>query len=251
MFPVMSHLSLGRIQVDDMSWIGVFPNLVHLKAQIYNFQDKNSEHWVEGATTNVIKSNRHVRSLHLLDVNPKLLKFIADEMPNVEDLELQGFEHDLYDSFREYEIYFKSVKKLKFEISFRKLPRNFSFENLEDLKIVDPDTHDPEWIYFVERNKNLKRVFVSNYRLSGTEFLRFASINLTDLSVWIGEDVDNETIANFISNNKNLQHIRLNKFSEPDDQTEDLIKKTIIFFRNSLADWNEQVISNEIIFARK
>lgn len=251
MFPVMSHLSLGRIQVDDTDWIVVFPNLVHLKAQIYSIKDINSEYWVEGPTTNVIKTNRHVRSLHLLDVNPKLLKFIADEMPNVENLELQGFEHDLYDCFRKYDIYFKSVIKLKFEISFRKLPRNFSFENLEDLEIVDPDTHDPEWIDFVERNKNLKRVFVSNYRLNGTEFPRFASMKLTDLSVWIGEDVDNETIANFISNNTNLQHFRLNKFSESDEETKDLIKQSIIFFRNSLADWNVQVISNEIIFVRK
>lgn len=184
MFPVMSHLTLGRIQVDDMSWIG-------------------------------------------------------------------GFEHDLYYPSKKYDIFFKRVKKLKFEISFRKLPRNFSFENLDDLEIVDPDTHDPDWINFVERNKNFNRVLVSNYRLSGTEFLRFASMNLTDLSVWIGEDVDKESIANFISNNNNLLHFRMNKLNEPDDQTKDLIKNTLIFFRNSLADWNVQVISNEIIFVRK
>lgn len=214
-FPALRRMHFGKITVLDRKltkWVDCneFPHLEHLFVEIFNRYDSQCR-FTNELTKKFIKShNPQIRSLELFGAPLKLLKFIGDEVKNLEILVVR-LHLNSTENGADYDIHFENVKVFKIIQAGQRLPDNIlTFEQLEELE-TDAFVEDFEkWLKFIENNRNLWKLNVSR-PLDCVEIQQITSINtnLTDISLSCQDDVKIENIVRFIENGKRLKRVNL------------------------------------------
>lgn len=221
MLPSLRRLSLGKIFVNDMHWVDyVYPNLEYLNAPICK-DIIAPRRFTEVVAERFFKRNSHIRSLELWKATPKLLKFVADELKDLEYLELHNCNREIVDAEAnasavqndgadKTSIHFDRLKLLKIEFGSHSFPEHMSFETLEELHIIClPRQTCREWIKFVENYNKLRKLYV-DHRLTNADIHRLAAANLKLIEILFRCDssVESGSLVELIKNGE-LQKIQL------------------------------------------
>lgn len=212
-FPTVSRLSLELVKIYDMSCFDrEMPNLKHLEISfcIYYapgcFRDEDIEKF--------LKKNQQIRKLKLSYLTRNMLKIIANELPNLESFQIEGYNEDDRDATASEvnsKIHFDKLKSFSIKTSSKSLPSNLSFAKLIEFQTDTNPRGCSKWIEFVEKNKYLKKYEVLGHFLENREVLRLAeaNLNLVEAIIRCESDVEFETIAKFIKNTKQLEKLQL------------------------------------------
>lgn len=233
-----------------MSWFDyTFLHLEYLDVEITNVRDFATIH-PESVTERLLKKNPQIRTLVLRMVPPKMLKIVADLVPNLENLQI-NFYLDEEDANAEYTVHFDNLKMLSIRQSSRTMPKNVYFENLIELEVDATESKCLRWLEFVEKSKSLVKLRVTDRYLCDEEISRLAMarLNLTELSAGFDRDVKDETIIQLIEMSKNLRKMELIKFVVPTESTSLLL--TAKTLREKIGNqWNIADSPSEIFIER-
>lgn len=248
MFPAISLLSLDMIQVKDMSWIDCkLPHLEHLDVFIWG-DEGTLEGFPESATERLIKSNPQILHIMLRNATPKLLKLVAIELHELESLELRSYNGS---NVENHELIFNTVKVFKTQHGLESVPKNITFNNLEEFQTDGFPKRCSKWIELVEKNKSLKKLRVIQRYLDNEDVskLAMANLNLTEISAAFDQKAIGESIIKLVENSKNLRKIKLISFGAElnksnDISLEEVLQKSFGF------EWHIIEKTNDIVFER-
>lgn len=238
LFPSVQRMSLSNIRVINTKCINsVFPHLEYVDAEICSPQDE--ECFTEADLMKFIRKNPHIRSLKLRFVTRQFLKFIAENLKNLETLQLNMYHDDDVNG----EIRFDNLHSLKMMFSIVSMPSNTSFKSLTDFQTDAQPKRCSRWIDFVENSKTLTKLGATGRSLRDSEIerLALAKLNLTEVVLMIGVGVEDETLVQLIKNSKNLKKINLIKFitSTSNREVENAMKSTVKILKNNFRTmWN-------------
>lgn len=252
-FPAIQLLSLDMIGIHDMS--SVYQHFSHLKElRAHSWSTHNiSGFLTDSSIESCIKMNPNIQRMTLKNVSAKLLKFVADNLPAIESLEL-SLSTEIEPNQREQEICFENVTFLKIFENVQNLPRKISFRNLKEFQLEGTPKDSSRWIEFVERNQNLRKLCIFDYYLSNEEASRLSSTNpeLNEITIAFDTNITNETIVKFINSLKNLMKIELIKYFETHQIGKKSFQDTINVLNETFGNqWNLKDFPNKIIIERK
>lgn len=249
MFPALQELNLVIHPISDASWFDhVFPHLERIRFDVMSSSRNSYDEVLE----NIIRKNRQIRSLYLTNASLKLLKFLADET-QIEVLGIHRLENNSNVPGTEHDIHFANLKVLKVQVGFDKLPENIGIENLEEFQ-TDGYSEGSKWIKFIERNKNLKSLYVTRHCITNEELTRIsiANLNMREINAALHRDVEDQTIVDFIKSGKNLQKLHFPRYFDLDIEKGKSFMTTMHILRQELKnEWNVQEYSEDIILERK
>lgn len=250
MFPALHELNLIIFSIEDSSWFDhMFPKLERISIDILGSTVDSHETAIE----TIIRKNRQIRQLHLINASLKLLKVLADET-HIETLAIQRLSNDSNIPGSAYNnIRFDNLKVFKLQNGFDKLPENIGIEQLEDFQTTFSEDGS-KWIEFVEKNKNLKQLYVLRHCVNDHELSRIstANPNLCELRGAFDRDVRDETIVNFMKNGKQLKKVHLSRYFDYDFEKGKSYGTTMKVLREEIGnEWNIQELSEDIILERK
>lgn len=255
LFPALQKLTFKKVSIDEMSWFDLtFPRLEYFYLDILNVCDF-ANIFPESVTEKFLKKNPQIRSLVLRLVSRKMLIRVADLVPNLESLEINSyFETD--EEGADDAIHFDYLKALRMRQSSWTMSRNLHLKNIEELEIDATHAECFRWIEFVEENRSLLRLRVTDRYLNDYEISRLAMANLSmvEISAGFSREVKDETMVNFIEMNKNLKKLHLIKSFDPTLNGNDensSIQSTMTAIRNKFEDqWNINETYSEIFLER-
>lgn len=247
-FPAISLLSLDMIQVKDMSWIDcTFSHLEHLDVFIWG-NTGTLEGFPESATERLIRSNPQIRSLMLRNATPKLLKLVAIELHELESLELRSYNGS---NFENHELIFNTVKVFKTQHGLESVPKNITFNKLEEFQTDGFPKRCSKWIELVEKNKSLKKLRVIQRYLDNEDVfkLAMANLNLTEISAAFDQEVIDESIIKLVENSKNLRKIKLISFGAELNKSNEISLEEVLQ-KSFGSEWHINEKTNDIVFER-
>lgn len=209
LFPSICHMSFGDMHVfnDPNGIVGFYPHLVHVELELCDERIGFNETIIQ----NLITANRHIRSLKLRTLTRRHLKFIADNLQNLEHLKITGYR--LHDDDIDA-IHFDNL--LSFGISFSAvtMPANVHFAKLVDFHTDIQPKKCTRWMDFIENSDTLKRLTVNGRALLSSEIERLAAAHLTvnEVSLLVGIGVEDQTLVEFIKNSQQLTKVHFLKF---------------------------------------
>lgn len=246
-FPAMKSLIIdGKIRFTsgDSGLDQNFSHLKHLELYIvpYEFQ----EFLTESIVRNLIRKNKQITSLRLIQPSRKLLKVASICLPSLDSLDIQFYDDRLTND--ENQIYFPNVKKLVTHHSY--IPfQNVIFGNLKEFQYLKPmSAYCHRWTQLVKNNSRLRKL-ITNFYINNEELTRLASSSehLTEIYISVDDSVDIETIIRLIQKNTHLKKMHL-KFKFPNKNR---IKSTLKAMLKSDNTWEFNEFMNLMIIERK
>lgn len=255
LFPALQKLSFKKVSIDGMSWFDLtFPRLEDFYLDILSVSDY-ANIFPLSVTEKFLKKNPQIRRLALRLVSRKMLKRVADLVPNLESLEINSYIETDEESADDA-IHFYNLKALRIRQSSRTMPRNLHLKNIEELEIDATHAECLRWIEFFEENRSLLRLRVTDRYLNDYEISRLAmaDLNLVEITAGLSREVKDETMVNFIEMTKNLRKLHLIKSFDPTLNGNDgnsSIQSTMTALRNKFKDqWNINETYSEILLER-
>lgn len=258
LYPAMINLSLKNIKVFDFSWINLnFPHLKHLCVDVSQNTDPRmaANYLSEANVDQLIKNNQQIESIRLGSITQNLLKMVTEDLPNLKNLELESYD-EWNSNFEHREIRFDNVKRFVMERGSHSVPETIAFSQLEEFQTDGFPNECTRWIELIENNKSLRKVYVLERYIKNSEFQRLAAakLHLIEISLRCAKDVEDNTIATFIENSKNLTKMHLRKFIVPNSGLADRksLKSTSINLRTKFGgEWTIRERDYDIFFERK
>lgn len=172
-FPTMQSLTLSSANISNTNWVDQsYPQLKHLNIHAWNTYGL-PKHFMEELAAKLFKNNPQIQNLELDKVSPKLLKLVADELPQLDRLGIEHYDEGSLDQ-ESYQFRFKTVKVFKMHLGVHSMPSNIVFENLEEFQTDAHPDGCSRWFQFITRSKNsLKKLRIQHY-LSNEEILQLA-----------------------------------------------------------------------------
>lgn len=136
MFPALTQLTLKYFKSESPSWMEqTFPNLMHLDTVI-NFSDMGMN---EKNFRKFIKNNAQMNKLNLLihttSKSLDLLQFIAEQLPQLEHLQLREYNEDNDNANLDINIHFEHLKTLIVQSFHFELLSRTTYGRLEEVQI--------------------------------------------------------------------------------------------------------------------
>lgn len=173
----------------------------------------------------MLKSAPQLHTLRLWGgIDASLLQFISDHLPNLTELQLNGFH---LATEQEAIIRFKSVEKLRIATGFLGwLPDDipFEFEQLKELRLV-ADMLGSDWIHFALQQHQLEKLQIDTIwepEIGDDQLIEMATTHSQLKELDIVADVTSLGLTRFLAQHKSLQKIRITKYD--DIQYDDLAK---------------------------
>lgn len=208
----------------------LFPSLRKLRLEKGNLFDLNvSDHkfphlefldvdsWAASRAPSIkklIKNHPKIQTLILTSVEGDLFQFIADELPNIEELQIS-----LFDQKRNYNasayFHFEHIKSFSFGGYTHYFPLNISFgDSLKVLKMNAFTVHSEKLIEMVFKYKNnLKILHLDYVELNDEQILQLADadFHLDELKIKCKKGIELENIFKLIENLKenSLKHLAI------------------------------------------
>lgn len=242
MFPKMRRLDLNNVRIIDASFFE--RRFIHLEDFSISFV--TPEGLNQEGIKSVIKANPQIRSLQLTHSSENLLKFISENLPQLEELQLTWIKWNTNNE-RDM-IHFKNVKKLLVKTT-RNSPKKLVFDNLQELILDCSEQISIEWMNFVVENRNLTKIETIYGSLNDWQLNMFGEYlrNLEEASINCGPNIQIETFGKFIENNLNLKTLKLSR---------NIIQRFAQLRENSLkrkfeGEWNIKNMFYGYLFERK
>lgn len=244
LFPNLRKVEFSSIKVRNTSKILVhYPLLEHLDVNLGDPRPFSQPSIIE-----LFKKNQQIRSLSIRLACTTFLKTIADDLPNLETLELRAYMHE---SQSTGDIHFKRLKCLKAINCFAQvLPININFgEHLEELVVEPYIDFQSIFINMLENNQNVSTFRITDV-ISDQNILQLASklssscSNLVELSI-VCNRLKEENLVALIQSGPNLHRIHLIDLFMPFSQ------ETILNFHQHFDDeWLLNVNGNHIFLEK-
>lgn len=220
LYPAIVNLTMKNIKVIDSSWVNLnFPHLKYICVDVsQNTDPRNAANYLSEADVDqLIKSNPQIESIRLGSITQNLLQMLANDLPKLEHLELESYDEWNSYNFEHREVRFDNVKRFEMESGSHSVPENITFNQLEEFKTDGFPDDCTRWIDLIKNTKSLRKVHVYERYIRNSELQRLAKANLQliEISLWCGRDVEDETIVMFIKNSKQLMKLHLVKFTAP------------------------------------
>lgn len=211
LFPAINILNLKSPTLFDASCIDSKFN--QLQTLAVNMLDYNYPNYIlETDIKKLILKNPQIRDLTLMYDSRSFLRFISENLPNLEVLKLAFYDES--NSNDEEEIRFENVKIFIMENCLDiSAPKNIVFENLEEFETGYYSTAGHAWMELVANTNKLKKLRITGSALSRQELEIFVRIptNITWLSARLAPGIPNECIINLVKNNQQLNHVHWEK----------------------------------------
>lgn len=260
LFPSLRRLNFVYVKVSDTRCIEqIFPNLEHLQIDVNHFE--TSEYFTEPVLERFMQKNRHIRSLTLQLVTPSVLKLVAENLPELEYLEVQHY-YETNDTNNS--IHFGKVKRFVMKQSSFSAPNNVIFDELMDLHIDGLPKYCRRWFQFIEMHPQLQRIEVTGRDLNASDIMRMAHshFNVSEISLHSSGNVDSHDIA-YLIKHTNLQSIILKesvlikrKYHDCHNSTSNYLRDDQISIERTLRQffgdkWNVNENHSEIIIQKR
>lgn len=228
LFPAIRSLNFGDIQVTNASSIVcAFQNLTELQVFIEDHEDL--ERIPETDFRNLIKKNRQIRSMRIEYGDINFLKFVSDELKQLENLTL------LY--YNEYypngiaNVHFENVKKFTI---YSYSPKLISFRNLVEFETDSDPQFFPKWSEFVSTNEHLRKLLWTGLYMNRHGFSDLVSTNsnLHEIHVICQADVDYSAIVEMLNKCSNLRklhldYVKIETLEEPLSEMKELLRDNL------------------------
>lgn len=251
MFPAMQRLSLGKVFVENMNWVDyAYLNLEHLNAPIC-IDNMAPKRFTETLAIRLFTSNPNIRSLELWKASPNILKCVANQLKDLEELVLHNHNnvkidpnsvtvrHDLVANSDNINgnIHFDKLKVLQVEFCSHTSLESLRFDNLEELHInCLPRQTCHSWIEYMKNCNKLKKLHVDAcLKSDDIHQLATAKLKLIEINLRCNKDVEIRILIEFIKSSMDLRKIQL---TWPDKESSERIRKVL----------REDLSSNWIIF---
>lgn len=245
MFPAMRNLTLMMSSIDDARWFDCeFQNLENVRIELFNCGDS-----YEPIIEQIIRKNPRIRGLQLPEASLQFLHFLASET-QIERLGIQRLNGKPKTPTKT--VRFNSLKELVLSVGFDNLPDNIVIENLEKI-LTDAASDDSKWIEFIEKNRNMRNIYVTRRCINDDELSRItmANPNISEIRGAFKQDVKDETIIKFMENCKHLKKIHFHRYFELDFDKGRLYQATMQILRGKFNnDWVFDEGSDDIILKR-
>lgn len=156
-----------------------------------------------------ILKNKQIRNLNLECKSSEFLRFISQNLPDLEALTIKFYFEDTVDP-REFA--FENVRYLATQHLSGRLPRGF--RNLEVYRHRYSKDWRKTWMDILRNNTNVKEFELYSCRILNEEDLIEASHlipNVVKLTLGIDAEISDDRIIEFVVNNQILKTIRLNR----------------------------------------
>lgn len=176
LFPIMRSLMMGEALVTQKnSLVLEYPNLQHLDVGIWHKDFK------EETIQELIEVNPQIRSISIFN-------------------QAQVGEH----------ILFPNLLRLSVKSYNNYLPEVVVVEKLQHLKIEFYSKSSNEWLNFIRRHTNIKRIHFGGERLENNDLVRLIGNvpNLIELSLFIATDVDVDMVVELLKQSPRLKTVK-------------------------------------------
>lgn len=208
LFPAIKQITLANVEVFSPKTIARrFPHLEHLQMEV-------SGSFLECDVEAVLKRNPQIRSLNLDGISRHLLRVVSENLPKLETFEFHPTGFTFNNSNKEPTIVFNSVRILS--IFTLHIMKNIIFNNVVELHttaISMVDRNRISWTEFIQRNIHLKQLHLERVCIDTEQLQELASANLSldKITLELCGAVDDETMADFVENNGNIQQFSIRK----------------------------------------
>lgn len=173
----------------------------------------------EAEAKNVLSKNNQICSVELQSATRELVKFAAQNLPELKCLTLTKYQGGVSDD----EIHFKNVYNYSVVIGSNNkvTPENIIFTNLRVFQTDALPSKNLWWIDFIGENENLTTLVQHSVTLNNQAFLELSeallNLNLEEVSVVLAADVDAQNVVQFVEDNIELKklNIKAYKNNEP------------------------------------
>lgn len=233
-FPKLEELNLEMCKVNGEKSMEVkLPNLKRLKL---SFNAKNC--------FQLIKQNQQIQRLTASAVSMNSLQILDQNLSNLTHLAIQFI--IIFNS----NVHFKNVKHLTINTYETEFAKYSTFDQLEELELIKLTLDLPEeWIEFIRKNANLKKLHVKLGHLVDNDYhlITENTENLVDVSFIAASNLNKTTIVTFLQRNKQLKTFHLTYFYE----AEKLIEMFEELEVNICDEWNLSINKTSCLFERK
>lgn len=237
LFPSLRRLIIRATQT-DMSFVNEnLPHLEHFDAVISSYDFPNR--MTDPVFRKMIENNRQIKSLRLQYSNHDLLKFVADELPKLQNLKLVYYKENADDI--KYNVNFDSVKRfvMKYGTAYS-MPRNVSFNNLIEFVTDAMPKNSSKWLDFVIQSNSIEKLILNGRYIENDEFERIITHNenLLEFHGIFKLDINHNNVVDFIKNGKRLEKITF-EFVATDDLGNEVFFEIVNVLENRFSEmWN-------------
>lgn len=246
LFPVMNQLTLKftSFLVDGLNQN--YLNVKHLHIELCKTHDP--VRFSESEAMLILEKNRQIESLTLAYFSRKFLRVVNEILPNLKELKLMHYNPSFTTLDDGQEVHMKKVKSLTIDAAVDGMPFNVTFENLEAFHLNAFPGEKYRWIDFIEKNTQIKKLYVDRGSINNSELNRIIASNLelSEISLTIDTDVTQQTIVNFIRKNEQMNkiHIRMEENPETLKSAMDFLEVIYQNWTFMKSDYEYLVINN-------
>lgn len=216
LFPAVRDLTYLPIFISDGNAINrVFVHLQSLHVHIWEL--KKSWRFTQDDVEALLRKNPQIRSVKFNYCTRPFLKIVSEILPNLQELEIDNYRNALTGDNGE-PITFKNVTYFAVRTGAESAPQNIFFPRLHEFFTNVFPRNCYKWIDFVRNCTTLKILQVSGAFITNEQLGRLAerSLDLDEVHIQLNTNVNDETIIEFVTVNKNIGKILFSKQKKSD-----------------------------------
>lgn len=213
-FPNLKRLYMKDVEIEYQESIAVaFRHLEHLK--VNPVEDESIKILIE--------MNPQIRKLSISPISMNFLHFLSINLKNLAylNLNLKSYQQPDYAS----NIYFEMIQHLTISSDRSDFARHVHFHQLQELNLLVKNRNilSQNWIEFIERNNNLKKLHIE-WIITDNMFKSLTAIvpHLIESYFYLMLRIDTNTIINFFKNNPQLKRLKIIFRKEYPDRIQDV-----------------------------
>lgn len=212
LFPKLKRLYVDADQIQDLGLCETtLDHLEHLSTE-----NQGNDH--RRAVIKLIKNHPFLKSLTLKYVDVNLLHFIAEELPQLEQLQI--FSDSFTDHFdqdnQDNECFnFEHLKSFSVQSAYNSMPTNLTFRDLEEFEIVGFGRNPTLIEQVLQFRQNLKQLHL-RIPLNNDDIVQLADakLDVIELSIKCEKEIDLDNIVLLLNNSQSLKKLFIINQSE-------------------------------------
>lgn len=257
LFPAVRQLELNFDAQNSSKIVLEFPFLEHLDVTVMEKCENNkieSESCSsEAMIIGLIKKNPQIQNVILRSGTPNVLKAIADDLKELERLELYQFSErngQKHSMNKNFVFDFKNVKVFKIGSFDYDFPENIIFsDKLEEFEVIVSST-DTKYLDLIEQSEGLRRLRISHGEgvdYNAMKRLIAANLNVVEMALVHHREVGHGTIIEFVKSCRQLNLLGLT-FLPNENIKDEMVSDLRKYFGN---EWTVKLWERGLTMERK
>lgn len=208
-FDHLNNLNFSHVfpAIRQLQWRTKIFHHVQLTEHMPHLEHYCFVNWFNQATDSIkkfIRNNPQIKSLEMIGISSNLLRFIADELPLLQNLTLHSYDNTKQD----LRIHFKDVRR--FKVSDYALPNNISFgPALEEFESAIAHQNSERLVEMVQSHKNTLKALRLVIGVENFDILQFADMDLIEIALNCNKESEIGDVIKLIERSKCLQRFDL------------------------------------------